>query len=140
VTRCDDGRSRELGTAGETLVEGIDGSFDLLLRALYRRIWRKSSLKWRKMGIKQRNRPTRGDGALISARQIRAARGLLGWSQERLCEEAGVSRRTLARMEEGGSDARVSTLAAIEAALERAGIELVSGEGKGEGVRLSRPE
>jgi transcriptional regulator with XRE-family HTH domain len=76
---------------------------------------------------------------VISARQIRAARGLLGWSQERLCEEAGVSRRTLARMEEGGSDARVSTLAAIQAALERAGVEFISGEGKGEGVRLARP-
>jgi len=43
---------------------------------------------------------------------------------------------TLARLEQGAADPRVSTVEAVQAALERAGIEFVSGEGKGEGVRL----
>ena len=77
-----------------------------------------------------------GAESVISGRQIRAARALLGWSREKLCEETGMSWSTLARLEQGAADPRVSTVEAVQAALERAGIEFVSGEGKGEGVRL----
>lgn len=77
---------------------------------------------------------------MISPSQIRAARGLLGWSQEKLCEAAKVSRRTLARLEDGSVDARISTVTAVQRALERAGVEFLSGDGKGEGVRRSRLE
>jgi predicted transcriptional regulator len=76
---------------------------------------------------------------VITGRQIRAARALLGWSREKLCQETGMSWSTLARLEQGGADPRVSTVEAVQAALEHAGIEFISGEGKGEGVRLTRP-
>jgi transcriptional regulator with XRE-family HTH domain len=77
---------------------------------------------------------------VISAAQIRAARALLGWEQARLRAAAGVSKNTLMRLE-GGADAKASTLAAVQAALERAGVEFIAaGGGKGAGVRLAAPE
>lgn len=72
---------------------------------------------------------------------VRAARGLLGWSQDRLAAAAGVSKRALGRLEAGTADVRRSTIVAVETALERAGVEfLPSGGGKGAGVRLVAPE
>jgi predicted transcriptional regulator len=76
---------------------------------------------------------------MISGRQIRAARALLGWSRQKLCEEAGLHWNTLARLEQGAVDPRASTVETVQATLERAGVEFTSGEGKGEGVRLTRP-
>ena len=77
---------------------------------------------------------------MITPRQIRAARGLLGWSQQKLADKAIISLNALARLERGSVDARVSTLAAVEKALIRAGIEFIPAAEKGEGVRLARPE
>ncbi len=78
-------------------------------------------------------------GPMITARQIRAARALLGWSQQQLADKAIVSVNALARLERGKVDPRLSTLAAVEKALTKAGIEFISGGGKGEGVRLINP-
>ena len=65
-------------------------------------------------------------GVGISARQLKAARALLGWSQAQLAKEAGLSTTAVFRLEADMSDARLSTLEAILGALERRGIEFVS--------------
>jgi predicted transcriptional regulator len=76
---------------------------------------------------------------MITARQIRAARALLGWSQQQLADKAIVSLNALARLEKGNVDSRMSTLQAVEKALAKAGIEFLSAGEKGEGVRLRSP-
>lgn len=77
---------------------------------------------------------------VISARQIRAARALLGWSQQELGDKAIVSLNAVARLEKGVVDSRMSTVQAIEAALSKAGIEFLARGEKGEGVRLRSPD
>jgi predicted transcriptional regulator len=77
---------------------------------------------------------------MITARQIRAARALLGWSQQQLADKAIVSLNALARLEKGNVDSRMSTLQAVEKALAKAGIEFLSAGEKGEGVRLRSPK
>jgi transcriptional regulator with XRE-family HTH domain len=54
---------------------------------------------------------------MITARQIRAARALLGWTQQDLADKAIVAINAIARIERGSSDPRASTTNAIEAAL-----------------------
>lgn len=73
---------------------------------------------------------------MITPRQIRAARALLGWSQQELADKAIVSVNALARLEKGAVDSRVSTVSAIQKALVKAGIEFLPPDAKGEGVRL----
>lgn len=77
--------------------------------------------------------------AMITPRQIKAARALLGWSQQELADRAVVSLNALTRLERGQVDTRVSTLRAVESALSKGGIELIAAEEKGEGVRLRKP-
>jgi predicted transcriptional regulator len=77
---------------------------------------------------------------MITARQIRAARALLGWSQRKLADHAIVSENALMRLERGTVDSRLSTLQAVERALVKAGIEFLSSDTKGEGVRLAKPD
>lgn len=77
---------------------------------------------------------------MITPRQIRAARALLGWSQQELADKAIVSVNALARLESGKVDPRASTLEAIETTLARAGIEFIPSGSKGEGVRLVSPK
>lgn len=78
--------------------------------------------------------------AMITPRQIRAARALLGWSQQELADRAIVSLNAITRLEKGRVDSRMSTLQAIEGALTKAGIEFLPADHKGEGVRLSSPK
>ena len=56
--------------------------------------------------------------------QIRAARGLLGWSQGKLARAAGVGLATLQRIEqsEGVVKGNFATVLKIQNALEQAGI------------------
>ena len=76
---------------------------------------------------------------MITSRQIQAARALLGWSQQHLADKAVISVAALSHVEKGTVDPRVSTLAAIEKALTKAGIEFQPASGgKGEGVRFSK--
>ncbi len=73
----------------------------------------------------------------ISARQIRAARAMLEVKQKDLAAAAGISLATLNNIERGVADPRSSTLAAIERALNAAGVE-VGEDGLSEEVRLHR--
>src|SRR5512147_2328146 len=75
---------------------------------------------------------------MITAAQIRAARGLLNLSQAQLAEMAELGIATIKRIE-ASSEVRgaASTLWKIQAALEEAGIEFLHAEdGGGLGVRL----
>ena len=74
----------------------------------------------------------------ISIRQIKAARSLLDWSQERLAEASGVSIPTVRRLEavDGELGGRRDTAGKIVAALEAAGVEFTNGDQPG--VRLGR--
>jgi transcriptional regulator with XRE-family HTH domain len=79
---------------------------------------------------------------MIFANEIRAARGLLGWTQVELAEAACVGIATVRRLEAAGAEIRgsVETVWKIQSALEAAGIEFISAEGgKGPGVRLKAP-
>lgn len=74
---------------------------------------------------------------MITPRQIRAARALLGWSQQELADRAIISLNALVRLENEKVDPRVSTVTAIETALRKAGIEFLGSDASGEGVRIS---
>ena len=79
---------------------------------------------------------------MITARQMRAARALLGWEQRRLADAAGISLPTIQRMEasDGTVRANVDSLVKVVDALRDAGIELIgegaASHGNGRGVRL----
>ena len=73
---------------------------------------------------------------MVTARQIRAARALLGWSQQELADKAIVSLNALARLEQGTVDSRISTVNAVQKALSKAGIIFLPPDEQGEGVRL----
>ena len=81
---------------------------------------------------------------MITAAQIRAARALLGIDQRKLAEQSGLSVPTIQRMEgsEGVIRGNVDSLMKLVAALDVAGIELISNgavsAGGGRGVRLKR--
>lgn len=76
----------------------------------------------------------------IASAQVRAARGLLGWSRDRLVEASGVPKRTIVRFEDEVTAPRKSTISAIRAALEAAGVEFIAENGGGIGVRLRKSE
>ena len=74
--------------------------------------------------------------------QVRAARGLLGLSQEDLARRASIGVVTLKRLEAAGTEIRGSaqTMARIQKALEQAGIIFVAQDSHtGPGVRLRHP-
>jgi transcriptional regulator with XRE-family HTH domain len=76
---------------------------------------------------------------VLKIEQLRAARGLLGWSQSELGERAGLSLPTVKRVE-SGTGPRVSNEAQIklQRALESAGVEFIPENGGGPGVRLRK--
>lgn len=78
---------------------------------------------------------------IVTSRQIRAARGLLGWTRTELADRAILSTTTVADIERGDVNPRASTLGAIILTLEKAGIEFLrpDANGCGEGVRLTVP-
>jgi transcriptional regulator with XRE-family HTH domain len=82
------------------------------------------------------------DGSIlkVSIRQIKAARALLGWSQDELASAANVSIPTIKRLEaqDGPLGGRTDTGDKIAAALEKAGIEFIDENGGGPGVRVRK--
>ena len=74
----------------------------------------------------------------VSTRQIKAARALLAWSQQELGSRAGVSVPTVKRLEahDGALGGYEETRIRIISALEEAGVEFISRNGGGPGVRL----
>jgi len=77
---------------------------------------------------------------MLSSDQIRGARAILRLSQADLAKAASVSLETIKRLEamHGELKVRLDTLTRIKDALERAGVEFISENGGGAGVRLAK--
>ena len=71
----------------------------------------------------------------MMAIQLRMARAAVGWGVRELAKKAGITANTVTRIE-NGSDAKQSTMDALQRALEAAGIEFTNGEQPG--VRLTK--
>ncbi|WP_092237796.1 helix-turn-helix transcriptional regulator [Bradyrhizobium sp. Gha] len=77
----------------------------------------------------------------VSIRQIKAARALLGWSQDDLARAAELSVPTIKRLEasDGLLGGRDQTVQKIVTAVVSAGVDFLSENGSGQGVRLRKP-
>lgn len=73
----------------------------------------------------------------VTGAQLRAARGLLGWSAARLAAASGVSESTIKRAEasDGPPPLRRDGLDALETALRHGGVDFTFGPGAKPGVR-----
>jgi transcriptional regulator with XRE-family HTH domain len=72
---------------------------------------------------------------MIDHRQSRAARSLLGWTQQELADTAGVALATIQFFETNKREPIPNNLTAIRRALEDAGITFES-DGRSVGVKL----
>ena len=75
---------------------------------------------------------------MISTGQVRAARALLRWRAQDLADASGVGVATIRRMEvlDGVPSGQIRSLAAIQSALETAGVEFIGSHDDRPGVRL----
>ena len=69
----------------------------------------------------------------------RAARALLNISQGQLSSLCGVSKRAISNFEASQTQLIAANRTMIEGALEQAGVEFISANGGGPGVRLRGP-
>ena len=74
----------------------------------------------------------------FSSAQCRAARALIGWSQDDLEAAAKVAKKTIADFERQARQPHARTLEALRAALEAAGVIFIAENGEGPGVRLRK--
>lgn len=81
-------------------------------------------------------RPLDSNDHLITTGQIRAARALMGWSQQELADRSGISRRTIAAAE--AVEPSATTTRAVVECFEDAGIHFIT-DSTGRGVYLSTP-
>ncbi len=87
------------------------------------------------------HRPHYKPMAMITGKQIRAARALLGWTIHRLSDECGIHYATLSKAEQIDDvpNVRATTLVAVKKALETGGVVFIEGPYSGDGgpgVRL----
>jgi predicted transcriptional regulator len=75
---------------------------------------------------------------MLTPAQCRAARGLLGWTQQKLAAEAHVGVVTIHQLEVGVSEPRHATLDVIRRTFEAAGVDFIDANGGGPGVRLRK--
>lgn len=66
---------------------------------------------------------------MISVKQIRAARGLLNWTQQDLADKASLSREGIKNIENEISTPRKDTIGQIERAFADHGVEFLAGDG-----------
>ena len=74
----------------------------------------------------------------LTAGQLRAARGLIGWSQQELADKSEVGRATIADFESGKRTPYATTLQRLSETLMAAGVEFIPENGGGAGVRLRK--
>ena len=75
---------------------------------------------------------------MITPEQVRAARAMLGLSQDEVAAKIGTSTKTVRRAEAKANAISVAALASIRAALEDSGVEFIEENGGGAGVRLKK--
>jgi len=76
--------------------------------------------------------------AAITAKQCRAGRALLDWTQGDLASATGISIHTIRAFEHGGTMRR-SKRNLVKSSLESAGVEFIAENDGGPGVRLKGP-
>src|ERR1700743_152574 len=74
-----------------------------------------------------KNQPEPQKPTDLSAKQVRAARALLAWSQQELAKKAGVAASTVADFERGHRTPVPNNAEAMRTALERAGVSFLPG-------------
>jgi ribosome-binding protein aMBF1 (putative translation factor) len=74
----------------------------------------------------------------LTAAQCRAARGLIGWSQQQLATASKVAKPTIANFEVGKSTPYERTAKDLVAALEAAGVEFTNGGQPGVRMRKEK--
>ena len=76
----------------------------------------------------------------VSITQVKAARAMVGWSQDHLASASGVSIPTVKRLEAGTGQigGRQDTIDRLVGALETAGVIFIDENGDGPGVRLRK--
>lgn len=72
---------------------------------------------------------------MLSPRQSRAARALLGWTQAALADASGVSLSIIEHHERGNHTARPANQEACRTALREAGVVFISGDLDGVAMR-----
>src|ERR1700734_3009507 len=76
---------------------------------------------------------------MITGRQIRAARGLLGWDATDLAAKADLTRETVSKIENEAVQPHEKTLASIERVFDENGVEFTDNSGvrlKPQGVEI----
>ena len=76
---------------------------------------------------------------LMTPSQSRAARALINLTQPKLAEAAGVGLSTVVDFEKSRRAISADAQAAIQRALEDAGVEFIAENGGGPGVRFAEP-
>lgn len=66
---------------------------------------------------------------MITKELCRAARGLLGWTQQDLADASGLSKTSINNFEKGHSNIKLESLEAIRASFEKAGVEFLADKG-----------
>lgn len=74
---------------------------------------------------------------MITVEQCRAARAILGVTQQQLADAAQVNKRTIMDFEAGNRSPNSSTLTVLETALQNMGVQFIPENGGGAGVRLA---
>jgi len=77
---------------------------------------------------------------MITSAQSRAARGLLGWTQDHLAQAAGCGTSSVRYLETESREISDELKRAILEALEEGGVEFIPENGGGVGVRLKTRE
>ncbi len=77
----------------------------------------------------------------LTAQQIKAARGALGWSVQDLADRTGVGTATISRYELANAvpRSRKGNLERIRSAFEAAGIEFIGSPDDRPGIRIGKP-
>lgn len=76
---------------------------------------------------------------MMSVEQCRGARGMLGWSQAKLADQASVSLSTVRDFEKGRHLPHRRNMLTLIDVMEGAGIEFIPRNGGGDGVRFRHP-
>jgi transcriptional regulator with XRE-family HTH domain len=76
---------------------------------------------------------------MVTSRQIRAGRALLGWTQQMLADRALVAVNSVRAAERGSRHPKTQTIESMRIALTKGGVVFLSEGVMGEGVRLTRP-
>jgi DNA-binding XRE family transcriptional regulator len=80
------------------------------------------------------------NGAMVNAAQLRAARVWLSMSQDEVASKAGLTRQTIARLEQDASSAQPRTLRDVKRLFEDLGVQFLFRDGEGIGISAKVPD